>query len=79
MLESVTLCVFPLVSGALVDEEQQSAEGYKNAELFFIVIGGLGVLFSFGVFIFPNQDKRKLDESKKKREKKQKNKKLLGR
>lgn len=52
MLESVTLCVFPLVSGALVDEGQQSAEGYKNAELFFIGIGGLGVIFSFGVFIF---------------------------
>jgi MFS family permease len=60
MIESIALAAFPLINGSLIE-----SGGYTNSSLFFVLIGFLGMLTSFGLIFIPDKYKRKLDKCSK--------------
>ena len=65
MIESIALAFFPLINGALIDGGSTPEAGYKHGSLFFVGIGLLGLLTSFGLLFVPDKIKKKLDKSSK--------------
>ena len=65
MIESLALAFFPLINAKLIEHN------YTSSLLFFLLIGVLGILVSFGLFFLPDKFKKKLDRVSKEKYKTQ--------
>jgi MFS family permease len=61
MIESIALAFFPLITGAIVENSSSVEIGYRYSELFFVLIGVVGIIVSMGLFFVPDKIKKKLD------------------
>jgi len=65
MIESIALSFFPLINGSLIEHGATPPIGYRHSSLFFVTVGFVGLLASFGLFFVSDKVKHKLDHCSK--------------
>jgi MFS family permease len=60
-IESFSLAFFPLINGSLIQHGSTPQIGYRHSSLFFVIVGFMGLMTSFGLFFVSEKVKRKLD------------------
>lgn len=53
MIESIGLAFLPLIGGSLIETASTIQVGYIRYSIFFVCIGFIGLLVSFGLFYIP--------------------------
>lgn len=61
MVESISLAIFPLVSGEIVEHSANFPQGYKMVSWFYLGIAATGVLVSLKLFCVKPEIKKRLD------------------
>lgn len=59
--ENFAMAVCPMISGQIVEHSITKEVGYRNSSLFFMIMGIVGVLTSFGLFCLNDKTKKLLD------------------
>jgi MFS family permease len=65
MFENLAMAVCPMISGLIVENTADGAQGYRKVSLFFLILGVIGLCLSLLLFFINNNSKKLLDKNSK--------------